>query len=909
MVEVASDSSRVQSLAVCLGRFNNYDHFYSSSGRWFTHASLRTFFTTSNFAEPAEIQSVIDEIPDINAPIEVLETMQDVKEGPSRAAGAKLLAKMARFQTESEKVHQLHATDFDNAFDTLSKSDKRNMTASQVANKLSKSDKKYMTVSQIANILLNPKLKRDVDLPPHCLYAVHKVLFRNDVCFRALGTLGNEGRDWMYEISAPYDVALINNIQTLVRMFHEVPERVHGPLKVSYLKESQLGRFILKARDAIDHSRKSRDWTPHGMIGPSSDADPPKPVWSNVDASILHFMQMWSSHDHFSPTSSFHWIGSAILRAVERYHDSEYLDTTAGWTFLQEIGWIAPWDLHARYSMRLPGVGVKRTGGFNRSPLAKEFVKAELRGKVFTQDVFKGKRKDFAGIRAYAIDADASEDIDDAVSLEPTSEPGEHWVHVHVADPASSITPNSIMSERARLVPSSVYLSGFYENMWGCSDVGQVFSLAPGRRCLTFSGKVNDDGALLEYKITPGTLGEVIYMNPNSANEVVGHEKLSESEQVAREPFTVGRPPVKQSQPTRKMTTPSELSQENTDELQTLDRLAKALQDVRLAKGAFPGFLPKPHTEVSMEHAEIRESMAGGNIICIGDPFISISNQPGEGVPLVNSTMRMACEIAARWCADRNIPIPYVSQPTAQKNIDLLKAYAEKNYYPTLARGERPSLDQLIMMRALMGSDEVSTTPGSYFIVGADMYAKATSPLRRFSDLIVHWQIESALLQEYEKGGEGPVKESNLPFSAQELDTSILPMLRLRECTLRTLFNHHGDGQWILQALVRAWKFGDKEPWNSKLPETFKFTVENVLGKHVIRGRLDWFERTATMAKDSLPPLGVVLANIRRGDVFEVKLRDVNVHGMTITVDAVAKPEARAAAEVKEVGVDVEHGL
>lgn len=180
--------------------------------------------------------------------------------------------------------------------------------------------------------------------------------------------------------------------------------------------------------------------------------------------------------------------------------------------------------------------------------------------------------------------------------------------------------------------------------------------------------------------------------------------------------------------------------------------------------------------------------------------------------------------------------------------------------------------------------------------MGASMYAKVTSPLRRFSDLLCHWQIEAALLDEArnkrslehkkrtsEQLNDKPV----LPFSSRRLEHDVLPMLRVRQRFMRVLDNRDGNEEWILQALVRAWRFGDVTPGTRPLPKRFRFTTHDVLLGRAIRGRLDWFGMLAMMTPEGLNAMGVSMADMRAGDTFEVELEDVNVHDKRILVRAV----------------------
>lgn len=869
LVEVTADTLSAQVLAICLGRFNGAEHFYTNTGKWFTSHGIRTLFTVNNFVDAAVLQPVIDSLPARDTPIEVLNALQDMRQGPSRNTGSFLIRKMLDFSVESEVFHQMHATRLDNASEFLGQTEQ------------------YLSLEEIADVLLPRSVKIDGKFPSAALYAVHKTLLVNDAAFRPMTPIANR-RSYLYEISSLSDVQLVDKMNSLMRMFYDDAQLYGGSLKPSRLSQSQLGRFVLKAREAIDTSRESRQWSPYGMLSPATKFSKQKPVeWTDSDIKILHFMQLWSSFKKFSRASSLQWIGAGILRAIERYGDSEYLTTTTGWTFLQEIGWVKPWDISSRYSLRLPGVGLKRTGGFLGHLITGD-------GGLRQDDRLSSLRRDWAGVRAYCIDSASAGDIDDAVSIEWTPE-GEQWVHIHVADPASGFDPDSLLAKRAELVPQTAYLVGNYERMLPVASVREKFSLAPNRPCLTFSARVDEEGQIQQYNVSLGILRDVMYMTGKDVNDVCG-EKIPPLD--LQESFSVGPKPKAKKPRNRKLTTPGELSQQDIANLKALSRVAGVLEKARLLKGGMPLHWPRPQIEASFQSTVVQE-LHNGFLACSGDPWIKISYEKEDRTPLVDSTMRLAGEIAARWCAERGIPIPYRSQPLAAVNLATLQTFTRDVLYPKLAAGKRPSETEWRTMRSLLGSDELSATPAPHFTMGVSMYTKATSPLRRYSDLLLHWQIEAALVEEQRRGASlvgNTDDDSFLPFSRERLERSVLPMLRVRERTMRALDDGDGSAEWMLQALVRAWRFGEGD---SPLPATFRFTVHDVLARRAVRGRLNWFDRPALMEVDGLNALGIQLAELRAGQVLDVELVDVNVVEKSILVRAVGKP-AVAESELSE---------
>jgi len=87
----------------------------------------------------------------------------------------------------------------------------------------------------------------------------------------------------------------------------------------------------------------------------------------------------------------------------------------------------------------------------------------------------------------------------------------------------------------------------------------------------------------------------------------------------------------------------------------------------------------------------------------------------------------MAGEAAARFAQDRDIPVPYATQPSPdqiEQPQDLAAMYAyRRRFKPTRLVGE----------------------PAPHFGLGLPLYTRATSPLRRYSDLLVHQQIRAHL--------------------------------------------------------------------------------------------------------------------------------------------------------------------
>ncbi|KAI3342694.1 hypothetical protein F4824DRAFT_442946 [Ustulina deusta] len=856
MVELSAESSRRPVVAVCLGRINGYEHFYTVSGKWFSAMGVRTLFVVNNFATPEELKPLIEGLPSADIPVEDLNILQDLGEGPSRVAGAVLLRKMLTFVQKAEAVYQANAGTLDASSSFIGDPVKH----------------RYLTLHEITDLLLPATMKTGGKFSPQSLYAVHRALLQDEIFFRPLRQTGHK-RSYLFEISPLSEVRIILKIEKIVREYLGM----QGDGNTTQLRARlPIASFVSNAQKMIDESRKNREWSNSGIIGPSSKSVREKPGWSDTDLEILQFIELWAGYQKFPSYSRLQTLGSTLLRAVGRYQEAAqgYVPAT-GWTFLQEVGWIPPWEIPARYSLRFPGVEIKRGGSYVRPFMG-------LLDRHLKQDILEGIRTPLNKATAYCIDDTTAREIDDAVSLERTSNPEEYWIHVHVADPAASFGADTPVAKHAELIPEAIYLPGHLEPMLPQSLIHSRFSLAPDRHCLTFSALVNTDGVVLNEKITANILKNVVYMTYEDAASAIG--------EIRESPYTEGvrwslstAPKVPTAN--RKMTGPDDLTEGQKSDLAILSKLGKAINAERLEKGATPFFAPRPTATVDFSGVKQKES--DSFITTAGDPLIHVHYSQRSATDLVENAMKLANEVAARWCHERGIPIPYRTQPHALRNAALVQQYARDVLNPMLNSGVRPDEKVWRHMRSLLGLDEVSTTPGPHFTLGSNMYTKATSPLRRFSDLIVHWQIQAALLEEHRLkrklvSSNSDQKKSDdlsfLPFSRDRLDR-MLPMLRLREKQARALTNLQGTDQWILQALVRAWRFKE-----GLLPDTFKLTVQNSTRIRTV-GQLDWFERQATLKREALNNV-VLSADLRIGDVIEVRLIDINVYSRQIFVEA-----------------------
>ena len=146
----------------------------------------------------------------------------------------------------------------------------------------------------------------------------------------------------------------------------------------------------------------------------------------------------------------------------------------------------------------------------------------------------------------------------------------------------------------------------------------------------------------------------------------------------------------------------------------TFYKIASILKDRRMAGGAISISLPEVKIRVN-SNSDISIKPIGGI----------------ESRNVVSEFMLLAGETAAIYCNKNNIPIPYATQQPPDA-----KGYPEND------------LASMFVWRRKFKRGEIQYSPSPHAGLGLDIYTRATSPLRRYSDLVVNQQIRANLLGE-----------------------------------------------------------------------------------------------------------------------------------------------------------------
>jgi exoribonuclease II len=190
---------------------------------------------------------------------------------------------------------------------------------------------------------------------------------------------------------------------------------------------------------------------------------------------------------------------------------------------------------------------------------------------------------------------------------------------------------------------------------------------------------------------------------------------------------------------------------------------------------------------------------------------------------LVAEMMILAGEVAAHYGKTNNIPLPFRGQPQPELPPDEELLLLPAGFVRACA------------MRRCMPKSEMSINPLRHAGLGLDTYTQATSPIRRYSDLLTHFQLKAHLRGEVLPFTADELKEVMMTVTAITQELTMVERQTNRYWALEYLRRHP---QQVWQVTVLMWLREDSnlaliliEDLGLQLPMTFKRSVN--LGEQI----------------------------------------------------------------------------
>ncbi|MDH1673063.1 ribonuclease catalytic domain-containing protein [Comamonas aquatica] len=287
-----------------------------------------------------------------------------------------------------------------------------------------------------------------------------------------------------------------------------------------------------------------------------------------------------------------------------------------------------------------------------------------------------------AAVQAYSIDDSMTTEIDDALSVQGLGT-GTVTVGIHIAAPGLAITPGSDLDKLGRARLSTVYMPGYKITMLP-DEVVQIYTLDEGRANPAVSLYVTYDEATLEVKDKVTKLERV----PVAVN--FRHDKL---DHIVTEAWL-------QDPSIQVENTPQPLL-DKREELSFLHRLAQHLKAGREQVRGKPENFSRPDYTFRLDGNGDNEPQ--------GHETVSITVRK-RGAPLDLIVAEAAIVANSSWglmLAEYGVPGIYRSQASLAPGVKV----------------------------------RMSTKALPHAGIGVKAYSWATSPLRRYTDLVNQWQI------------------------------------------------------------------------------------------------------------------------------------------------------------------------
>ncbi|MEO0949244.1 MAG: ribonuclease R family protein, partial [Cyanobacteria bacterium J06641_5] len=347
-------------------------------------------------------------------------------------------------------------------------------------------------------------------------------------------------------------------------------------------------------------------------------------------------------------------------------------------------------------------------------------------------------RFDLTHLKTYTIDDESTREIDDGLSVE-LLENGLERIWIHIADPTRLVAPDDEIDLEARKRGTTLYLPTGSTPMFPHELATGPMSLVQGQVCPALSF-----GVLLD-----------------ETGEIVDYSIQ-----------------VSCVQPTYRLTYDDvdemlELDLEAEPEIRALAKWAQKRRDWRRSQGA---------VEISLPEAAIKVDAAG-------EVAIEILADSGSR-QLVAEMMILTGEVAGRFASDRDVPLVFRGQPEPElpPEEELLQ----------LPAGPVRSC----AVRSCMARSETGILPTRHSGLGLDTYTQVTSPIRRYADLLAHYQLKAHLRGEEPPFSRDRVQEIAYSASASAYEATLVERQTKRYWALEFL-SRHADEVW--SALVLRW--------------------------------------------------------------------------------------------------------
>ncbi|KAK9448844.1 uncharacterized protein V1518DRAFT_427987 [Limtongia smithiae] len=541
------------------------------------------------------------------------------------------------------------------------------------------------------------------------------------------------------------------------------------------IKGLETSDFIAKAQQLIRYYRHSAPQAGTKRHQQTHELDV---AFNKIDLAIIELVKLFivAGLGGYGDDPAVASVTARLLREVGMYEDDERMTPTLAVRFLYEIGVFGRWQNPALLNFVDAHMLANAKLLKGKAADAKLLEIRDWSDGFVSADSLTTMRHDFGDMPVFCIDSADAEEIDDGISIEAVSD-GKVWVHVHIADPAALILPRGSIGLEAAKRCETIYMTDVTRPMMPTDTIVELAGLraekdgAP-RRALTFSALISPEGDICEYDVRESYVRNVKSITYRDIDGGMDwHYTAQDLGYPTRYvPFECESAPI--------TGTDAVLTAEDKELLELARKTGRILAKRRAVAGGVIGTFGIYNVAVPPTVSTMTWQPRNAPLYDFSQSNVELRLQKDMLVSryLVSEFMLLGGRVAAMFAKRENISLPFRTGKVLGENfpLEFSDAGFVKMKYP----------------QALISQEsgyEVTPPGGKNEDMGLDGYVRVTSPLRRYLDMVAHWQIKAQL------------HGKRLPFTETEVASQVQTVRAFKAQTRH--ITKSSDKMWLMRFL------------------------------------------------------------------------------------------------------------
>ena len=330
----------------------------------------------------------------------------------------------------------------------------------------------------------------------------------------------------------------------------------------------------------------------------------------------------------------------------------------------------------------------------------------------------------------YCIDSENPLEIDDGVSIKKVND-DEYLVSTFIADPASFLNPSSLVAKIAFERGLTLYLpdlAGINAVSLLPTEFGQAIQLGDYDKVtrvlkITFKYNIRSKQVIeLEDKeaVTFGSAQKFVKIDYASVNKIIAGDKDSSAILESKSQDGVSAEKIKQ-------------------DLKDLSVVSNHL-NISATEGGRVSLFDQINVKKEIENIsenENKQILLTFKDVYNDDTTANVIGRGARSEQLVSEIMVMANHLAGNFCEKNKIPAIFKVQLPLVMSPEVVKFSKE------ITAKQDSSFKELTLYQEYLTKSTIAPFAAKHEFLNIDNYATVTSPLRRFWDLVNHWQLHS----------------------------------------------------------------------------------------------------------------------------------------------------------------------